>query len=74
MKQTEETVATYFINGKTIDVVGWWTKDTPENEYEAFDLYDGPTCINEGEPMDGSGGQPVPSESEVAAFVKAIRA
>lgn len=51
----KETVATYFVpyNKLGYDVVGYMDKDTPEGEYEFFDVFDNTTgaCINEGNPF-----------------------
>jgi hypothetical protein len=36
----------------TYTIIGCWDKQTPENEYDFFDVYDNNgTCINEGEPL-----------------------
>ena len=47
-----ELKATYYILGKTYNIFGCWDNETPENEFDFYDVCekDG-TCINEGEPF-----------------------
>lgn len=64
-----ELVATYYYNHKSYDVYGCWDKETPENEFDFYDLYrveDGTsTCINEGDPF-----FVLPTRDEVIEYVK----
>jgi len=66
-----ELVATYHSvkYRKKIQVYGCWDGETPENEYDFFDIYldDGKTqeCINEGCPFDT-----MPSRDEIIEYVK----
>jgi hypothetical protein len=46
-----EPVAKYRIRGRWYEVVGCWDKDTPENTFDFYDLYDDAgNCLNEGNP------------------------
>ena len=47
-----ELLATYTFRGRKIDVYGCIGNDTPEGEFEFYDLYDHETgiCLNEGDP------------------------
>jgi len=38
----------YVIDGKQYDIVGCWDKETPEDEYDGYDIYDDGHCVNEG--------------------------
>jgi hypothetical protein len=69
-----ELVATYYIGHlgvtrRKFNVYGCWDKETPENEFDFFDVYldDDKTqeCINEGEPF-----YDMPSREEIKEFVK----
>jgi hypothetical protein len=57
MKDGNELVATYFIKGIPFDVYGCYDQDTPENEFDFYDVYmpsesgDLRICINEGNPF-----------------------
>lgn len=46
-----ELVETMNINGQTIEIIGCWDSDTPENEFDFFDIYENGTCLNEGDPF-----------------------
>ena len=47
-----ETIGNYLINHQRIDIVGCWDNETPENEYDFFDLYnENGICLNEGDPF-----------------------
>lgn len=50
MSDGNEIVKTLVVNGVEVDVYGCWNNDTPENEYDFYDLYVEGQCINEGEP------------------------
>tara|TARA_B100000131_G_scaffold45449_3_gene40649 strand:- start:835 stop:1071 length:237 start_codon:yes stop_codon:yes gene_type:complete len=70
-KLHSETVASYVINNKQVDVVLCWQGKEPEADKDRFyDLYDNRgNCLNEGEPWhdDGEG---VPSEIDVREGLK----
>lgn len=52
MQTGNETITQYSIDGKLYDVVGCWDSETPEGEYDFYDLYDSEGhCLNEGEPF-----------------------
>lgn len=44
-----ELVKSYVIDGKKFNVYGCWNKETPENKFDFYDIYDeNGICINEG--------------------------
>ena len=58
---SNETVKSYRIKGKVYDVIGCWDSETPEGQYDFYDLYDDQgNCLNEGDPY-----WELPSEEEV---------
>ena len=63
-----ELLVSYWYGNKRINVYGCWDKETPENEFDFYDLYedDGKTqtCINEGEPF-----WEIPTYEEVEDFI-----
>lgn len=64
-KLHNETVATYVVNNRKIDVVLCWQGKDPEADSDRFyDLYENGVCLNLGDPWhdDGEG---VPSLEEV---------
>mgnify|MGYP001132870119 FL=1 len=66
-----ETVASYVINNKQVDVVLCWQGKEPEEDKDRFyDLYDNNgNCLNEGEPWHDDGGG-IPSEVDVREGLK----
>ena len=47
-----QLLAIYYINQEKFSIFGCWDKDTPENQFDFYDLYDeGGTCLNEGCPF-----------------------
>ena len=59
-----EHLATYYYNHKVYHIYGCWDKETPENEFDFYDIYEGSECINLGEPF-----WELPSRAEVIEFV-----
>jgi hypothetical protein len=57
-----EVVREYKIDGKGYTLIGCWDGDTPENEFDFFDLFDDETglCLTEGEPY-----FEIPTEDEI---------
>ena len=46
-------MTTFFICQKEFDIIGCWDKETPENEFDFYDIYDKDgNCLNEGIPFD----------------------
>ena len=70
MKQGDELVATYEIDGQAINVYGCWDSETPEGKYDFFDIYDCAhgDCLNLGEPF-----YTRPTQAEVEAFLTAVK-
>lgn len=60
-----ETVETRVVNGVSVDIIGCWDNDTPETEYDFYDLYIGGDCINEGEPC-----YDLPTDDDIRAFLE----
>jgi len=60
-----ECVETRTVDGVEVDVYGCWDKDTPENEYEFYDLYVDGECINFGEPC-----YEKPTDDDIRAFLE----
>lgn len=47
-----QIICTYYINGQQYDVVGCFDKDTPQDEFDFYDIYNTKgQCLNEGEPL-----------------------
>ena len=47
-----QTLARFSINREFFDIVGCWDKDTPDNQFDFYDIYDeGGICLNEGCPF-----------------------
>lgn len=45
-----QTLATFFIYGKSYDIDGWFDEDTPDDVFDFYDIFDkNGTCLNEGE-------------------------
>lgn len=63
--QGNETIKTVHIDEIDVDIVGCWDKDTPNTEYEFYDLYAGGVCINLGEPM-----YRLPTKKDIVAFLE----
>jgi len=67
-----EIIATYYYNNNKYHIYGCWDKETPENEFDFYDIYeetrnpsDGMICVNEGEPF-----WEFPTRDEVIEFIK----
>jgi hypothetical protein len=67
-----ELLATYFIGGRHYDVYGCYDNDTPENEFDFYDVYevsydlDKPsTCVNLGDPFFD-----MPSRNEIKDIIE----
>lgn len=47
-----QLIAQYYIFKNTYFIYGCWDNETPENEFDFYDVYDKEgNCINEGEPF-----------------------
>ena len=45
-----QLIASIYLNHKTYDIYGCWDRETPENKFDFYDVYDEDGfCINEGE-------------------------
>ena len=64
-KEGNEFVKLVIIDGVKVDVYGCWNRDTPENEYDFYDLYVDGQCINLGEPC-----YEKPTEDDIRAFLE----
>lgn len=60
-----EQIASYYIGQRCYAVYGCWDKDTPENEYDFYDVYEGRNCLTEGEPF-----YDMPTRDDVKEFVE----
>ena len=60
-----EFIEVKLINGKPVDIYGCFYKDTPENEYDFYDLYYDGQCINLGEPC-----YEYPTDDDITAFLE----
>jgi len=60
----DEIVATYYYNHKKYNIYGCWDEETPENQYDFYDIYDGEECINLGEPF-----YKLPTRDELIEFI-----
>lgn len=65
MKTGSEVVAEYVIEGKTYTVYGCWDHETPDDEYEFYDVEVDGECINLGEPF-----YELPSEETVREYLE----
>lgn len=63
-REGAKLVDTYNIEGKTYNVFGCWDKETPEEEYDFYDVYCDGVCINLGEPFWES-----PTKEDIQEFV-----
>jgi len=54
------------VDGRRVEVVGCWDEDTPEGQYDFYDLYLDGECINLGEPCHGG----KPTDDDVRAFLE----
>ena len=68
MKAGNETVKSVFVGDVEVDIVGCWDSETPENEFDFYDLYVDGECINLGEPC-----YTFPTDKDIQAFLS-IRA
>jgi hypothetical protein len=64
-KAGDEHVGTRTVNGVTVDIYGCWDKETPENQYDFYDLYVDGECINLGEPC-----YKKPTNDDIRAFLE----
>lgn len=67
--EDNQVVACYTLSGGRVEVVGSWTPDTPENEYEWYDVYRDGVCLTANCSMDASGGRPIPTQHEVENYL-----
>lgn len=67
----EELLATYYYKKKKYNVYGCWDKETPENGFEFYDVYedDGKVqqCVNLGNPY-----YDLPSRKEIIDLIEFI--
>ena len=69
MKPGSEHVKTVVVMGIKVDIYGCWDEETPEGEYDFYDLYIDGQCINEGNPF-----YQFPTKKTVAVFVNGATA
>jgi hypothetical protein len=46
-----EHIKTEHVDGTDVEIYGIYDENTPEGEYEWYDLFVGENCINEGDPL-----------------------
>lgn len=47
-----QEIANYYISNKKYYIYGCWDKETPENQFDFYDVYDEKgICLNEGNPF-----------------------
>lgn len=46
-----QNLAIYYVNGKKVYIYGCWDKETPNNDFDFYDIYLESECINEGNPF-----------------------
>jgi len=63
-----ELVDVKTVDGVDVDVIGCWDGDTPEGEYDFYDLYMEGECINEGEPC-----YDLPTDEDIRAHLELRR-
>ena len=52
MGDGSQLVARYYIFGKKYNIFGCWDNETPENQFDFFDVFNEQgICLNEGEPF-----------------------
>jgi len=62
-----EIVATHSVNGQAVVVYGCWDEDTPDEQYDFYDIYNtAGDCLNIGEPF-----YDVPSPLMILEFLNA---
>lgn len=51
-KEGNQLIATFYYHPIELDIYGCWDSETPENEFEFYDVYDSKTgeCLNLGDP------------------------
>lgn len=59
------------IDGVRVEVVGSWNDDTPDGQYDFYDLYMDGDCINIGNPCYAVDG--LPKDDVIRSFIKAQR-
>jgi len=62
-----EWIKNRVVDGVEVEIVGCWDEDTPENEYDYFDVFTNGLCINLGEPF-----YTMPTEEEIRACLKMV--
>jgi len=60
-----ELVGSVTVNGIEVDIVGCWDNETPENQYDFYDLFVDGECINLGEPC-----YEYPTTDDIEAFLE----
>ena len=51
MTTGDQRIATFYIGRHEIDVYGCWDSETPEQEFDSYDLYQDGECVNEVDPF-----------------------
>jgi len=64
-KAGDEYVETRTVNGVEVEVYGCWDKETPDEQFEFYDLYVDGECINLGEPCYSK-----PTDEDIQAFLE----
>lgn len=59
-----ELVAVYCFGNRKVEIYGCWDKETKENEFDFFDLYENNVCLNEGDPF-----HELPTREQVRIFL-----
>lgn len=67
-KQGNEVVKTVIVDGTEVTIYGCWDRETPENEYDFYDLYVDGECINLGEPC-----YEKPTIDDIRAFLEVYK-
>jgi hypothetical protein len=62
----DEYVKTYRIGDRQIELYGTRYADTPDAEFDFYEIFENGICLNEGDPL-----YEVPSEAELARIVAA---
>lgn len=64
-----EVVCEYNLRGHRYLLYGCYSEDTPEGEFDFYDLYDdGRICLNTGNPFDS-----VPTLAEIEDYLESLR-
>jgi len=62
-----ETIGTRKVDGVEVEVVGFWDDETPDNEYDYFDIFVEGLCINLGEPF-----YEMPTDEDIRACLEMV--